>query len=544
MVIINIDVKTTKACGYFRLSREDGDKLESDSIKNQKLLVNEFAKKNGIKLVDEYIDDGYSGTNFNRPAFTRFINDVQEGKVNCIIVKDLSRLGRNYIEMGRFISKIFPSLGIRLIAINDNYDSFDDTNSTNQIIVPFKNLINDAYCRDMSLKIRSQLDMKRRKGEFIGSFATYGYMKDPDDHNHLIIDETAAKVVEMIFNMKLDGYSNARIVEKLEEMDIPTPLEYKRIQGFNYNSGFRSKTNAVWSLSSVFRILHNEIYTGTMIQGKRRKVNYKVKQVIDMNEQDWIKVENTHDAIVPKELFDSVQKIMHEDTRIAPTKDNVYILSGITKCATCGQNMVRRVSPRNGKNFYYYHCTTYKKYRTCTSHLISEPKLYESVLKSIQVTLSFLGDAYDLLKDMKERPKDVIGIKLLDKQIEAEYREIEKYKNLKVRLYMDMTDGIITKDEFDDINGDFTTKIDLLRNALQTNEKEKERKLSLNVNEIPWIKEFLKYKNVQKLDRRMVVFLIESVVVYDKNHIEVNFHHKEEIEELIALAMSSKEMII
>lgn len=170
------------------------------------------------------------------------MEDIREGKVDCIIIKDLSRLGRNYIEMGRMISNILPSLGVRLIAINDNYDSIDDENTANQIIVPFKNLINDAYCRDMSLKVRSQLDMKRRMGKFIGSFATYGYMKDPKDHNHLVIDETAASVVELIYNMKMDGFSAGRIVRKLAEMDIPTPLNYKRICGMNYNSGFRSRS--------------------------------------------------------------------------------------------------------------------------------------------------------------------------------------------------------------------------------------------------------------------------------------------------------------
>jgi DNA invertase Pin-like site-specific DNA recombinase len=254
-----------KACGYFRLSREDGDRAESDSIKNQKIFVRDYANKNNLPIIEEYIDDGFTGTNFNRPSFTRLMDDIHQGKINCIIVKDLSRLGRNYIEMGRLISNILPSLGIRLIAINDNYDSIDEENTVSQIIVPFKNLINDAYCRDMSLKVRSQLDMKRRKGKFIGSFALYGYIKDPKDRNHLLIDETAAGVVELIFNLKMDGFSTGHIVSKLSEYEIPTPLEYKRICGMNYNSGFRSGSKGKWSPSTVDRILRNEMYTGTMI---------------------------------------------------------------------------------------------------------------------------------------------------------------------------------------------------------------------------------------------------------------------------------------
>ena len=493
--------------------------------------------------MEEYVDDGFTGTNFNRPAFTRLLDDVQNGKVNCVIVKDLSRLGRNYIEMGRFISKIFPSLGVRLVAVNDNFDSFDEGNASNQIIVPFKNLINDAYCRDMSLKIRSQLDIKRRNGKFIGSFPLYGYEKDEKDHNHLVIDETAAKVVELIFNMKLDGYGTKRIVEKLTEMKIPTPLEYKRMRGHNYNSGFRAKEDPAWSVTSINRILRNEMYTGTMVQGKRRKINYKVKQIVDMNEGDWMKVENTHEAIVPKGLFDTVQKIMEMDLRTPPKEENVYVLSGLTKCGDCGQNMIRRMTARRGKKYYYYHCTTYKNGGGCTSHNMSEIKLCDDVLQAIHLMLSFLADANAILKELENRPHDMLGVTLLDRQMEAQAREITRYNDLKVKLYMDMTDGVVSKEEFKELNGTFTVKLDSLNHALHENEKRKEKKLAFNINHVPWISEFLQYQNVEKLDRRMVVTLVESVVVHGGDRIEVNFQHKEEMEEILAVARMVKEGI-
>lgn len=538
--VINFDTKT-KPCGYFRLSREDGDKTESDSIKSQKLMVREFAEKHKLRLLEEYVDDGYTGVNFNRPSFTKLIEDIQADRINCIIIKDLSRLGRNYIEMGKFLTQWFPNMGVRVIAINDNYDSFDESNTSNQIIVPFKNLINDAYCRDMSLKIRSQLELKRKKGKYVGSFPLYGYEKDNKDRNRLVIDETAAKVVELIFNMKLDGYSTLRIIDKLTEMEIPTPLEYKRICGYNYNSGFRCGMAPKWSATTVNRILRNEMYTGMMIQGRRRKINYKVKKIIDMDEQDWVKVENTHEAIVPKELFATVQKLLEADTRVSPDEENVYLLSGLIKCGSCGQNMIRRMSSKNGKKYYYYFCTTYKNTKKCSSHNISEIKLYDSVLYSIQNMLSFLADAVDFLKDMENRPHDVIGVSLLNKQMEAQAREINKYSDLKVQLYMDMTDGVVSRDEFKDINGTFTSKIDHLRVSLRENEKKKEKKLALNVNNIPWVHEFLQYQNVKMLDRRIVVSLVESIVVYDSDKIEVNFHHKEELEEILKVARMLKE---
>ena len=530
-----------KACGYYRLSREDGDKAESDSIKNQKLLVEDYAAKNSFLMVDEYIDDGYSGTNFNRPSFTRLMDDIHADKINCIIVKDLSRLGRNYIEMGKLTSNILPSLGVRLISINDNYDSADEENVVSQIIVPFKNLINDAYCRDISMKIRSQLDMKRRKGKFIGSFALYGYVKDPEDHNHLIIDETAAGIVEFIFNLKMDGYSTGHIVKKLNEYDIPTPLEYKRICGMNYNSGFRSGRAYQWSPSTIDRILRNEMYTGTMIQGKRRKINYKIKQIVDVDRSEWYMVENTHDAIVPKDIFAVVQNMLLMDTRTSPDEENVSVLGGFVKCAECGQNMIRRTTHKNGKKYFYYHCSTYKSGGDCSSHIISEKALVRSVTQSIRTNLRFLSESAEVIQSMKDRPFDVIGIELLDKQIEEQLGEIDKYNNLKVKLYQDMTEGLITRDEYTDINNNFTLKLDRLKASVNAKEKRREEKCSFNISEVSWVKDFLKYMNIQDLDRRIAIALLVKVVVYDKQHIEVVFRHREEMEEIIKIAYAAKE---
>ena len=346
---------SVNAASYNRLSREDGDKMESDSIRNQKDLISDYAKQKGIRIVEEYVDDGYSGTNFDRPAFQRMMEDVKKKKINCIIVKDLSRLGRNYIETGRYLEKIFPFLGVRFIAINDHYDSADQSGDADQIVIPFKNLINDAYCRDISIKIRSQLDVKRKNGKFIGSFAAYGYLKDPADKNHLIIDEVAAEIVRTIFGLKLNGFSSQRIGERLNEMKVVPPLEYKRMCGLNFNSGFRSGKNAGWSIMTINRILRNELYIGTMVQGKNRKINYKVKQSRPVEEAGWIKVEETHDAIIPKQVFEIVQRLTELDTRTAPDADSVYTLSGFLRCGDCGQNMVRRTATKNGKKYYYYH---------------------------------------------------------------------------------------------------------------------------------------------------------------------------------------------
>ena len=392
--------KSILAADYLRLSREDGDKLESDSIRNQRSLINDFVKQHPeITLVDEYVDDGYSGTNFERPAFKRLIEDVKKKKINCIIVKDLSRLGRNYIETGRYLEKIFPFLGVRFIAVTDHYDSAAESDDADQIIVPFKNLINDAYCRDISIKIRSQLDVKRKNGQFIGSFAGYGYQKDPENKNHLIIDEYAADIVRYIFNLKMDGYSSQRIAEKLNEMGVLPPMEYKRSCGMNYNSGFRSGAKPKWAVTTVNRILTNELYTGTMVQGKNRKINYKVKECRPVAEENWIRVEKMHEAIIAEEVFQYVQSLMELDTRTAPEEESVYIFSGFLRCGDCGQNMVKRSTTKNGKRYYYYHCSTYKNGDGCSSHLISEKTVHKVVLDAIQRQIALLVNAENIIQN-------------------------------------------------------------------------------------------------------------------------------------------------
>lgn len=272
------------AAGYLRLSRDDGDKLESDSIRSQRSLIEEFVNHHSeITWVGEYVDDGYSGTNFERPAFKRMMEDVKNKKVNCIMVKDLSRFGRNYIETGRYLEKLFPILGVRFIAINDSYDSAQQKDDVEQILVPFKNLLNDAYCRDISIKIRSQLEVKRKNGQFIGSFASYGYEKDPEDKNHLIVDEHAAETIRLIFNLKVEGRSSRHIAARLNELGIPAPMEYKKQQGLKFDNGRAGEERGGWRPGAVDRILRNELYTGTMVQGKSRKINYKVKNAGSWN---------------------------------------------------------------------------------------------------------------------------------------------------------------------------------------------------------------------------------------------------------------------
>ena len=523
-----------KAAGYYRLSRDDGDKLESDSIANQRTLVTEFAEKNDIHILESYIDDGFSGTNFERPDFMRLMDDIRDGKINCIIVKDLSRLGRNYIEMGKYMTRIFPSLGVRLISINDNYDSLNDEEVSNQIVVPFKNLINDAYCRDISIKVRSQLDIKRKNGQFIGSFAPFGYKKDVENHNHLVIDETAAEIVQLIFNLKLDGFNSLRITQKLDEMGIPTPRQYKQMNYSTYSSGFKAKPNSGWSEGSVNRILRDETYTGTLVQGKRRKINYKVKQSVDMPEKDWIRVEDSHEAIIPKYTFDRVQRLLSTDMRTAPDQESVYALSGKIKCAGCGCNMIRRSTESKGRKYYYYHCSTKRYYGVCKSHNISEKIVKDTVLLNLQKLIRALSDYDGLLEKINNIPNDKISIKVIENQIKSQRKEVERYGELKVKLYQDMCDSVITKDEFKQLNDVFTDKIDALEESISANNAKIQKLNLFDAKKIPWVKSIVESKNLDDLDNRVVTSMVDSIMVFDKDKIEIRYTYGECFDDIVS----------
>ena len=284
------------------------------------------------------------------------------------------------------------------------------------------------------------------------------------------------------------------------------------------------------------------MYTGTMVQGKRRKINYKLKQIIDVDPSEWFRVEGTHEAIVPKEVFETVQHILTIDTRTAPTNEKVSVFSGVLRCGTCGQNMVKRRVTQNGKAYVYYHCTTHKNGRGCTSHQVSEVDITPVVLETIRMNLRFLTDSAALLKSMKEHPYDVAGVNMLEKQIAKQNKELEKYVSLKSKLYEDMNDGVISREEYADINENFTSKIDRVRSAIEANEKRCREKKSIDVSKIPWIEDFLQYANIRSLERRVVLTLIDKIIVHDKKHIEVIFRHKEEMQEIINIAMTTKEV--
>ena len=522
-----------KFASYLRLSIEDGDKVESNSISNQRLLVKSYTENHPeIHIVEEYVDDGYTGTNFDRPGFKKMIGDIEEGKINGVIVKDLSRFGRDHIGVGKFLERVFPTIGIRFIAINDHYDSASENSESDSFIIPFKNLLNDSYCRDISIKVRSQLDVKRKNGAFVGNYAPFGYKKSEETKGRLEIDEYAAGIVKDIFNWKLDGCSAQRIAEKLNENGVPCPSSYKRICGIDYHSGFKSTGNPKWQAIQVFRILKNEVYIGSLIQGKRSRVNYKVKKIVERPEEEWIRAENVHKAIIPKKVFDLVQETLQLDTCASPGEEQVNLFSGIVRCCDCGQTMTRRVTTKNGRKYFYLNCGTYHKGNGCTSHLINEDKLRSAVISSINEKIGQVEDLEEKLSQISQEPRETILSKRLLEQQEMLQAEINKYTELRAQLYRDMADHVVTKEEYEEFSRNFESHIENAQKAKESIQKNMEELKKVNVEDIGWVRDIKKYKGIKKLTRRLLVELVECITVYDKEHIKIRYRFSDEFEKL------------
>lgn len=521
------------ADAYYRLSREDGDKAESDSIINQKALVKEFLKMHpDIHIHEEKVDDGYTGVNFERPAFQAMLEDIKSGKVNCVIVKDLSRFGRNYIEAGRYIEKIFPYLGVRFIAINDNIDTASGMNASEQMLIPFKNLINDAYCRDISIKVRSHLDIKRKNGQYIGSFAPYGYKKSPENKNQLIVDEPAADVVRRIFQWKIEGMSGARIADKLNELGIPTPIEYKHMNGEKLQCSFRKKADPKWMANGVNRILRNEIYTGVLLQGKTCSPNYKVRKRTKKEEKEWIRCEDSHEAIVSKEDFQLVKGCFYTDTRVAPNEQSLYLFSGIVKCGWCGGNMTRKTIPVNGKKYVYLVCMENKNKNGCKNNkTISLKKFEKIILKIINLHIEKIFELDQMMKIIKRIPYNSYRSEKLQNTIQEKETQIDKKRQYIHDVYEDYREGIVDKEEYLELKEAFRSAINALENEISALNEEI-RNLSVEkADRVQSIEQFIQYRGFQELSRELLLRLVEKIRIFDKDRIEVVFKFQAVYEE-------------
>ena len=519
------------ACMYLRLSREDGDSTESNSISNQRQIIKSYTRDNDFKVVAEYVDDGFSGSNFDRPKFKKMIQDLEEKKFKTIIVKDLSRFGRDYIESGKYLQKIFPEKGIRFISVNDNYDSENADVSDTHLILPIRNFINDSYCRDISMKVKSSKEIKRKNGEFIGAFAPFGYKKDSKNKHKLVVDTEVSHIIERIFNMKIDGYSSKAIADFLNSIGCVTPSKHKENSGDNHTTGFIVK-DSKWDAKMVNRIITNKVYIGVLEQGKTRKLNYKSKREVEANEEDWIVINDSHKPIISKSIYALANKMMLRDVK--QSADIPHILSGMLYCKDCGSSMVRRkVKSKSGYNIFYI-CSHYNNKGDCTRHSIKEDYLLDMTLFALK---DYLKKYNELLSQVNKLDVSKVTFNIDFEGLNSEKR---KYERLRQSLYMDLEDELITSEEFERFRKNYLIKI-----------REIEKQIATKKNILANLQEKMKNKDslvseivptdLSSLNRLTIVSFIDRIEIGENNEINFVFNNLETVNLLKTLIKEESE---
>lgn len=519
--------KIFKVAIYIRLSREDGDKEESSSVTNQRDIITRFIKENdNFVIMNEYVDDGWTGTNFNRPAFQKMLQDIEKGIIDTVITKDLSRLGRDYIDTGHFVQRYFPEKKVRYIAILDNIDTLEDAGMND--IAPFKSVINDMYVKDISKKIRSALEERKKSGNFLGVTAPYGYMKNSENKYQLIINEEEAKVVRYVFDLYLQGNGLTKIAQILTDEGIPVP-------GASRNIGKTRQTKLYdcWKQTTISRILRNQVYIGNLVQFKRKKLNYKSKIRVTVPEDERYVCVGTHEAIISKKQFEQVQEIINGNTSFKTGTKHDYLFKGLLYCADCGAKLYLTYSnyalKKYGEYRYTTICYTYSKlFKQCSRHSNSIPILESLLIANIKKICSLYinKNLQDELLDIAKKEKNDFGnnyesrIQLLDKKIEDTSLYIKN-------LYIDKVKGIITEKDFVDLQRSF-------ENERQNYIKQKEQLIKL-INEQTTEKEdqeeikrlAKEFISLNKPTKELLQKLIEKITISEDNEVTIYFKFKQ-----------------
>ncbi len=517
--IVTAQKKEAGKCAlYIRLSHEDGDKTESLSISSQRLILSEYYKKlEGYSGFIFYIDDGYTGTSYNRPAFQKMLYDIENGIVTCVIVKDLSRLGRDSSKTAQYIHEYFPEKKVRFIAINDNIDKqYYELDISKDMVIDVKNLFNSFYPRDISSKVRSSLKSKQNAGQFIGAFACYGYTKSPENHNKLLVDEPAANIVKKIFSMYLSGIGQNTIAKKLNEEEIPCPSEYKKLCGLSYHNCNRLKNTTYWTYSSIRNILRNRIYTGAMVQNKTFRQICK-KKAITLPEDQWIIVPGTHEAIIDQNTFNTVQNLLSQNSRQTNLNQNIHIFAGIIKCGDCGRAMVKTI--RNGKTVFT--CGSYNRYGTsyCSAHKIEESVLKEIILNDFNTIFQSVKGLEDIIKKENTQKYSVEMPEIETLELEA-----QKLANKIENIYNDYAEGLITKEEYIKYKKHYNRQLKYTNSRLSAFKD----KIKPDKNQQVQAANLLKTRCINKLERQLVVEMASAIYIYKNNTIKIIYNFSDE----------------
>lgn len=500
---------------YCRLSRDDELQGDSNSIKNQKAILKKYADDNGFINTEFFVDDGVSGTTFDRPDFQRMIAEMESGKIGTIIVKDMSRLGRDYLKVGYYTEIAFPNAEVRFIAINNGVDSANQQDSD---FTPFLNIINEWYAKDTSKKIRAVFKAKGESGKPLCTTPPFGYKKDPDDKNHWIVDEDAAKVVKYIFQLCIEGYGPTQIAHKLKDEGIFTPSYYFKSIGL-YPTAIITEEPCKWSARTVANILDKQEYLGHTINFKTRRKSYKIKKKIDNDPSEWKIFKNKHEAIIDEETFNTVQRIRNGRRR-RTLLGNMPLLSGMVYCADCGSKLYQVRSKDWNHDKEYMVCATYRKRgkHNCTSHQIRNIDIEKALLYMIQQVTAFARDYEDEFVELvaKNKNKELERkIRECKKELEQSMNRVSKIDLLIQRLYEDNVEGKISDEQFIKMTSAYENEQQTLNvritelNKIIKNEQEKITNTSNFLNLVKC------YTNITKLDAEIIRTFIEKVYIYN-----------------------------
>ena len=515
---------------YIRLSVED-NKKRGCSVENQKLVLNDYlADKPDFVVYDTYIDNGLTGTNFHRPGFQQMLSDIEVGHINCVIVKDLSRLGRNSIDTGYYIEQYFYAHNVRFIAVTDQFDTADPGNLHGGIMLPLKNMINEAYSLDIGRKIKAQARQAMKDGDYIGARAPYGYRKDPDNCHKLLIDENTAPVVKQIFEWAYERVALNRIVRNLNEMGIAAPSHYKKSTGEITSPGLIG--SGKWQTRTVMKILESEVYTGDLVQGKTKMVDHRQVKADDDN---LIIARHTHEPIISHELFIAVQEyrkqVCEESRAVHKRAYTPYIFKSKVFCADCGRSLHRqRAERKKGSDIYWFHCLTNSRVAkdTCKGVMMQETELIATVTTILEKELSVaLGMSLPLfqLEARQKQKKD--GLK---SQMSAKRQEIEKQRRLIRGLYENFVQGILTSEEYFELKAGYEESITALSGDIEALEKEMDALDDQLVRYRAMEKDVKSLAQDHVLTAELIERLIERIEIDHERNIRVSFRFKSEFQ--------------
>lgn len=539
---------------YVRLSMEDSGKIDGYSLQNQEALLMEFINSHSdLHLHKMYVDNGFTGTQFERPAFEEMMQDMRNGVINCIVVKDLSRLGRNYLEAGNYLEQFFPFFKVRFISITDGYDSISPDFTDEALIIPLRNIINEGYAKDISIKVSSAFATRKKQGKYMAKNPVYGYLKDPDDKNHLIIDPEASQIVKRIFQMRLDGVSLGKIAQTLNDEGIPCPSKYFVLNGISKETKY---LKSYWSRTTTNRILRNRMYLGCLVYGKSKTSFAKGVKEHTLPESEWQIVEGTHEPLITQEMFDEVQELLEESGREAKNHASYAegivpnLFRGIVKCADCGSSMkmskFRKISKSKPDEYEYYgvyECSRYNMIReySCPKKSIRKEVLDSTVAESLRYHINLFLDLEKVIADLNKKTSVRNAALGMQGQIKKKQQRIAKIEKMASGIYEDYRDGILNETEYLALRKNYAEEV--LQLSQEVDELLNQQTLyredfhsSGSLSEIVH-----QYANFKELSRELIEAFISEVRVHTDGRLTIVFRFEDEIERLQAIADKRKE---